>query len=301
MYDLEREREYIRNASEEPDLTPEEEYEFYKKYALRTKADLLHEIREAQKRVQKEDKKNRSDEFYRRLDHLFDTFCEEVESHLIVEPLDHFWGYSVSVRETGITLMLNHFMLLYDYVSHDYPDYWKYSSSHYLAYDDTYSLIEIPAKLLTLEEYGKVYKVGAGTVRQWIRRGKLKNAIKIGNEWRISELAEKSDRGHLGALYYWKSDLPNPPTEIPDINDGDSVHISKKSDTGEWSIKLSCFKKSGPNKEFVLDNKAKEKLELYLISHPLIECLKNEILVLTQKYGSENEMMKIDARLEGGD
>ena len=48
MYDLERERESIRLASEEPDLTPEEEYEFYKKYALRTKKDLLTEIRNTQ-------------------------------------------------------------------------------------------------------------------------------------------------------------------------------------------------------------------------------------------------------------
>lgn len=301
MYDLEREREYIRLASEDPDLTPEEEYQFYLKSALRTKDDLLNEIRQSQKGIRDSDKENsRSDEFYHRLDHLFDLFCEEIESHVIMEPLDHFWGYTVSARETGITLNMNHFMLLYDYMPKDYPDWWKYSSTHYLASDDSYPLIETRAKLLTPEEYGKVYEVGAGTVRQWIRRGKLRSATKIGNEWRVPELADKPRRGYSDAHYYWKVDLPNPPEEIPNINDADSLYTYKNLHTGEWTAKLICMHKKGTDQEIVLDLKAKEKLELYLISHPLVECLNNHIIEVRQKKGSEFEMMRLNTRIGEG-
>lgn len=299
MYDLERERESIRLASEEPDLTPEEEYEFYKKYALRTKKDLLTEIRNTQEEIRESDEKNnRSNEFYNRLDRLFDLFCEEIESHVIMEPLDCFWGYSFSVRETGITLSMNHFMLLYDYVPKDYPNWWKYSSTHCFASDDRYSLIETRAKLLTLEEYGRIHEVEAGTVRQWIRRGKLRSATKIGNEWRVPELADKPVRGYSDAHYYWKTDLPNPPEEIPDINEVDSLYTYKNLHTGEWTAKLMCMNKKGTDREVVLDLKAKEKLELYLISHPLVECLNNHIAEVSQKNGSEYEMMKVDTRFE---
>ncbi len=296
MYDIERERYYIKLASDDPDLTPEEEYEFYTKYALRTKEDLLTEARNTKKRVREPWRKKRSGEFYNRLDHLIDFFCEEVESHVILEPLDNFWGYMIEVCETGITLSLAHFMLLYDSVGSNFPDSHKYMSSHFLASDDKFPILKANATLLSLEEYGAVYNVGAGTVRQWIRRGKLRSASKFGNEWRVPELADKPHRGYSGGLYYWKTDIPDPPEEIPDINIGDSIHITKNNHTGEWTASVECLYKKGKEKKYVLTNKAKEKLELYLISHPLVECSNNAILDFSQKMGSEYEMMKVNPK-----
>lgn len=298
MYDLEREREYIELASLEADLTPEEEYEFYTKYALRTKEDLLSEIKVTKSNFRRLYKAPRSEEFYHRLNKLFDLFYEEVDSHVIMEPLDNFWGYEFEVRDTGITLKLAHLVPFYDEPGDDYVDFWKYYSAHYFTDDDRYSIIEVRAKFLTLEEYGKAYDVEAGTVRQWIRRGKLKSAAKFSNGWQIPELADKPTRGYIGAHYYWKADFPDPPLELPEINEGDSVDISKNTHTGKWTVTLDCLRKKGPSKAFTLDNKDKEKLELFLISHPLVECGNSYLCEINQKAGSQYEMLKRDPRIK---
>ncbi len=298
MYDLEREREYIRMASEEADLTPEEEYEFYSKYALRTKEDILTEIKVKQNKMRENDLKVRSEEFYQRLHLLLDIFYDEISSHLLMEPLDNFWGYSIKIRETGIELLLEHFLILYDHVGKDFPEWWKYNSTHFLVSDDGYSILEVRSKLLTLEEYGNVYGVGAGTVRQWIRRGKLRSASKFGNEWRIPELADKPNRGYSSGTYSWKIELPDPPAEIPDINYADTIDIYKNKNTGTWTAVLTHRDKEGSSKRLSLDNKTKEKLELYLISHPLVECLNNYIGDVSQKDGSRYKMLKPNLKLE---
>ncbi len=298
MYDLQRERELIEFSSEPADLTQEEEYEFYKKYALRTKEDVLTEIREAQNQKKKIRHKDRSEDFHKRLNALLDTFYEEITSHLLMEPLDNFWGYSFEVRETGITLNLEHLMLTYDFVGKDYPNWWEYSATHTFSRDDGFPILEVKARLLTLEEYGKAYGVEAGSVRQWIRRGKLRSACKFGNEWRVPELTERTGREYLGGHYLWKTDLPDPPSEVPDINDADSLSIFRNLHTGEWTASLECIYKKGMERTIVLDNKEKEKLELYLISHPLVECYNNYIFGVRQKNGSQYEMMKPNERLK---
>ena len=298
MYDLERERENIELASLKADLTPEEEYEFYVKYALRTKEDLLSEIKSTKENFRKLYRSPRSEEFYHRLNNLFDLFYEEVDSHVIMEPLDNFWGYMFEVRDTGIILKLAHLMPFYDEPGDDYSDFWKYYTAHYLVDDDRYTIIEMRAKFLTLEEYGKAYDVEAGTVRQWIRRGKLKSAAKFSNGWQVPELADKPERGYIGAHYYWKVDFPDPPLELPDINDGDSVFISRNTKTGKWTVTLDCIDKKGPRKVFTLDNKDKEKLELFLISHPLVECDNNHLCEIRQKAGSQYEMLKRDPKIK---
>ena len=289
MYDLERERELISLASEDPDLTPEEEYDFYKQYALRTKKDLLTEIREKQKNVRNIIVKKRSEEFFQRLDHLFNSFYEEVESHLIMEPLDNFWGYAFEVRDTGITLKLEHLVVFYDYTNIDYPGLSEYPTRLSFSSDDRFSIIEVRSKLLTLEEYGKAYGVKPGTVRQWIRRGKLRSASKFGNEWRVPELADKPKRGYASGNYSWKMDLPDPPVEVPNINSADSISIFQNLITGEWTARLECMNKKGQEMTIVLDSKTKEKLELYLISHPLVEC-NNTYILETDIKGSKYKM-----------
>ena len=277
MYDLERERELIELASEERVLSPEEEYEFYKKYALRTKEDVLAEIKEKQKNMKQIIKRTRSEEFFQRLNILFSTFYEEVESHLIMEPLDNFWGYTFEVRDTGITLKLEHLVVFYDFINLDYPGLSDYPTGLSFASDDRFPIIEVRSKLLTLEEYGNAYGVKPGTVRQWIRRGKLRSASKFGNEWRVPELADKPRRGYTSGNYSWKMDIPDPPAEVPNINDADSISIFQNLITGEWTAKLQCINKKGQERDIVLDSKSKEKLELYLISHPLVECDSNFI------------------------
>lgn len=67
----------------------------------------------------------------------------------------------------------------------------------------------VDTKLLTVDDYANTYGVNTGTVRQWIRRGKIRNAIKLGNEWRIPELTDMPTRGYQTGIYMWMEYLKN--------------------------------------------------------------------------------------------
>ena len=65
-----------------------------------------------------------------------------------------------------------------------------------------------------VEEYAAATNTEAVTVRQWIRRGKLRNALKIGSEWRIPEITDPPRRGYTPVSYYNKGGLIAFPKEF---------------------------------------------------------------------------------------
>jgi len=70
-----------------------------------------------------------------------------------------------------------------------------------LVSDEEYTLIEVKCDYLTVEQYAILHEVTDTTVRQWIRRGKLRTAKKEGNSWLIPTLADKPTRGFESATY----------------------------------------------------------------------------------------------------
>ena len=280
--------EYWRNlykwTSDEPDLTPEEEYRYYLENTIRTKDDLLQAIMGGKEKYAKpaEDRDVRSEFFYERLADLFDEFYKVIDNKLLPEPLDNWWSYTVHIRETGITLSIGHQVMLYD-------DNGQGDERYSFACDEEYVIAEKKAKLLSLEQYGEMHGVGSGTVRQWIRRGKLRSASKFGTEWRVPELSDKPGRGYSSGHYEWHTELPDPPEDIPVFNDYDSLYLYQSTKTGDWFAKLECINKTAEIREYALNQKLKEKLELYLIGHPLVECINNYIGEIRQKRHYEKE------------
>lgn len=65
------------------------------------------------------------------------------------------------------------------------------------------TFLEIKAKLFSADIYAERYGVGATTIRQWIRRGKLPAVRKFGGEWRLTELMLPAGRGYMYRLYGW--------------------------------------------------------------------------------------------------
>lgn len=59
---------------------------------------------------------------------------------------------------------------------------------------DEYIMFEVVPRMLTIEEYSKLYGIQVGKIRQLIRNRKLDGAVKCGNEWRIPEIAGISDK-----------------------------------------------------------------------------------------------------------
>ena len=121
-----------------------------------------------------------------------------------------------------------------------------------------------------------------GTVRQWIRRGKIRTAYKEGKEWKIPELSPPPSRGYEGAQYKWIYGLDNLPEEYSfladyviatfyqDMKDKSKYHVllvSKETFTSKNPGNVAPTK----NQELLLDAKEREKLELFMIAHPQIK------------------------------
>ena len=156
-----------------------------------TKDDILREL-DYRIRQYKEDpatlNKFRGEKpisYFRALVRLLEEFKDQVEKTVLFEDLEPFWSYSYTIEETGIHLDLEHCFHV-GFQDDGYPiKEWI---------DQEFRLIDVKSKLLTVEEYGERYGVGPGTVRQWIRRGKIRSAMKAGKEWRIPELVEMKQR-----------------------------------------------------------------------------------------------------------
>lgn len=142
--------------------------------------------------------------------------------------------------------------------------------------------VEIKARMLDSEAYGHIYKVGAGSVRQWIRRGKLPNAMKVGSVWLISELALPKGRGYDFRVYVWDRAECYFEEELAWLNNFDGVSLEQrqpdefviiprtKHDCGEL---VDIFPQSQhPELEgIVMDQKRKESFELKLIENPFVK------------------------------
>ena len=151
------------------------------------------------------------------------------------------------------------------------------------AFDTTFELMNIRTQLLTVEQYAQSYGVTVTTVRQWIRRGKIRSAIKMGSEWRIPELAEVMDRGYTDGHYTRKEYLSDIPAEYAFFNDYDYVDIcqnrkdkrlfdlcfSKKFDIMDYTDEEEAFAENIRNIQ--IDREERERFELYLIASPFVE------------------------------
>ena len=202
--------------------------------------------------------------FYERIKGLLLRFREKVRLALLFKELEDLWAYDVEIRDDGIALLLYHLEVLT-------PDDDEYYEEMELYHE--YTLVKENAKLLTVEKYAEVYGVTPGTVRQWIRRGKLRSAVKTGGEWRIPELAEVSGRGYIYVRYEWEDELPDLPEEFKFLNN--YKHASITQDARNKNLfHISCWIEEYGEKgtyEVEMSSKEKEKFELMLISNPLVE------------------------------
>lgn len=250
-------------------ITEEDKMAVFNEDMLRTKADLLWIIDYLLKKIEENSKKEtkHSPAYYSRYMNLVERFKDKVEKTVFPEKLEELWHYDYDIRETGITLTLEHV---------DSFDLDDEGNIDFVMADTVFELMHIKAELLTVEQYAQAYGVTTTTVRQWIRRGKIRTAVKQGNEWRIPELAEVIDRGYRYIQYKWDEYLTGFPEEYAFINDYNLISIEQN--TEHKDIFDVCF--SGKNEEekhVQMEKTEREKFELLLISNPFITPVQSEI------------------------
>ena len=128
--------------------------------------------------------------------------------------------------------------------------------------------------MLTIEEYATLYDVKPVTVRQWLRRGKIRTAVKNGREWRIPEVTEPCRKGYMHGTYKILSELKDIPAEYEILNQCNRISIEQEK-SGLFKV---SFYRDGHYEDYgwpfasaEMDEDERAKFELMLISHPLVK------------------------------
>lgn len=243
------------------------EYSLLKEQYTTTKQEVLNALEQyisaAKSKSSLKIFERRSKEFKDVFIELIENFYNLVNETTLLEQLEPGWYYSCVIDDTGVSLYLNYTEDYNIFVDDD-------GFIEDINLKESFKLLEIKARFLTVEEYANIYQVTVGTVRQWIRRGKIRRAKKMGNEWRISELSDVSRSGYTTGWFFFKEGLKNIPQEYSFITDCSQVVIEQsKEESDTYIIKCSSKNEGKIIKENLIkmSTKEREKFELYLISN----------------------------------
>lgn len=209
----------------------ESELPEFKRTTIQSKEGLLNSLKETIERYHQESSMEtapHSPAYYEVLNRLLDQANTKLKLMAFPDPLPDWWYYSYDITPNGVSVRLNHLSWSAD------------SSGFHCSRDQKHLLFEAPARLLTVSEYANAYGVGVTTVRSWIRRAKIRSAIKYGPEWRIPELAEvQTSRHYVPCEYEWEATLTGLPDEFAFLNEFKAADfVQDKDDRNHFLIKL---------------------------------------------------------------
>lgn len=235
---------------------------------ITTKQELLNALKKylkaAKSKKSLEIFEERSEEFREVYLDLVTEFYRNIEKTTLLNVLEPGWFYSCEFDDAGARLYLEYASNIS--VSDD-------GFVDYMSIGEKFTLVEVPTRLLTVEDYANIYKTTVGTVRQWIRRGKIRRAMKLGNEWRIPELCAVPQRGYREGRYIIGENLENIPEEFSYIKNCSQISILQSKEQSDTYYVSCTFADDMEEDEELYSNyislstKDREKLELYLISN----------------------------------
>lgn len=243
------------------ELTEEEQLIVFHNQFMTCKKDVMKKIMDIRNNLKKNIffGQSRNEAYCKTLDDMYEKLYREVSSSMLFDVPQGFWHYEIEQDSMGVRLLLQN-------AEGEIDSDLNYNID---TINDEYTMMRVDARLLTIEEYAKLYDVQAVTVRQWIRRGKIRTAVKYGNEWRIPELADipNKERGYHKAVYFWNKKIKAVPENYEFINDYEYLVITQ--DELDKNKYLLEFKSSTTvNEKTIHCNKEeRERFELSLISN----------------------------------
>lgn len=134
-----------------------------------------------------------------------------------------------------------------------------------------YTLAEVKCDYLTVEQYAELYDVTTTTVRQWIRRGKLRTAKKSGREWLIPALADKPRRGFDRVTYEWETLPQDIISAFPFLDKARCVHLFQNDVDKKMFYAITNWPRDDNRERVDLTAKERERLEIMLIAAPEVK------------------------------
>ena len=236
----------------------------FKKNHMTSKQDLLKKFDCIIKTVNQksQDDTRHSAAYYHVVNELLKKFQKKLVSTRLFTELEDWWAYELTLSYDGIYLFCNH------YNFHGLAPDNKLD----MVCDHEFILLSVKSELLTVEQYAEQYGVESVTVRQWIRRGKIRTATKYGKEWRIPILTEPPTRGYSPASYSGKQPLTELPKSCEFLVAYDKVLILQIPEAKrQYHLFFSTTDNIEIKKCIQVTEAEKEKLELFLIAHPLVK------------------------------
>lgn len=250
----------------------------FNEQSMLTKKDIIESIElnlEHYKEEAKADKEH-SASYYNLLIKLLEKFHYHMERIVLFDKLEKLWRYYYLIDDNGIILYLEHCKIKNN------------DKEKFIIADELFELHKCETRMLSVEDYSKIYGVENVTVRQWIYRGKLKNAKKLGGEWFIPELNECPKRGYIMGVYYWDKNVTNFKKGFEEYQSYDEAVIVQCSDNKN-KYRITLFSNNGFEKAIDCDKKEKEKIELMLIENPNVKYnTRAQIIYKNAKYNNEN-------------
>lgn len=245
-------------------------YQEFMKQHFRTKEDVLRSLNKKIKKYKEAAKNDHTTPpaFFTMICTILDKFIHDITNAVLFDELPDWWIYGYELEYDCFRMYMEHVAEIEIDDDSGEQRSWK-CNAHY-------ELIVLRFKTLSASEYADLYKVGDGTVRQWIRRGKIRTATKVGAEWKIPVLTIPPRRGYETAQYVWDQEMEDLPEEFRYLNEYKLATFFRDRDEKEkFHVMLVSKKTKDPedkssNKELILDSKEREKLELIMISRPEI-------------------------------
>lgn len=267
--------EYKEKGAENMPTSEKEIIEAIRRNECITKEAVLRKLSKKIKKYMSEAEENPKypKTYYALMVMFLAAFEEKIQNSVLFDNLPDYWVYELEYQYDEFSLNIEH-----------YKEYKLEEDGGFRTgkLDAVYKLISLRPDSFSVEQYAKFYEVEQGTVRQWIRRGKIRTAYKEGSEWKIPQLSPPPSRGYEGAQYKWLNGIDNLPEEYAfladyviatfyqDMKDKTKYHVlfvSKETFISDHPEDVSKTK----NKELLLSAPEREKLELFMIAHPQIK------------------------------
>ena len=236
--------------------------EIFKDFYSQTKEEIIEEFKSHYNYYKEsDDLEEQSKEHKEKYLKLCEKFLNKLEKLNLPKLTDDWWCYSYILKIDSIDLGLT---LCTDLEVED-------DEVSGATFSDEYILLSVKSDYMTVSEFAKLYNVKDITVRQWIRRGKIRSAKKEGRDWLIPDIADKPKRGFQDVTYMWKELTQEILSKYPFLKGYNHMFIYQdEDDKGLYDLILSNYGNKIREK-IQISNTKREQLELDLISSGLVE------------------------------
>lgn len=254
--------------------------QLFNRQAIRTKRELLEAIDEYVTHLEQHEdieivRKGRT----KPLASVMNEFRDKVARAPLADLKTAFTAYRVEITDTKIELIIDEFD---DMVFDEDGEMVETSASY------TPGIIEVNAPYIPIKEFAEMQGVQVATVRQWIRRGKIRNVQKLGSEWLIASTEGKPERGFTSGMFYC-ADSAGDMSELFPLKKGvHSIELWKTNQCGEEC--LATMRDSNYNvlEEIKLNRVSREKLEHALAASPEVRFQSTFIDEINRKVSSDD-------------